>query len=482
MNTTVPNLIPLIPELFVLLMALVILMLGVFLPHRRFLPFYFAQITLVATAALTVMVFLGLDASTAVYTFHKLFVLDKLSMILKMFIYLAAFMSLAYSARYNDERTIPHTEFYVLSLLSVLGMMITVSSTNLITLYMGLELLSLPIYAMVALQRAKVRCVEAAMKYFVIGALASGMLLYGMSLLFGATKSLDISTIAHVIAATSIQHNMIMVFGLVFILAGLAFKLGAAPFHMWVPDVYDGAPTTVTLFLSSAPKIAAFGLIIRLLVQGMPSLSVQWSEMLIVVAILSMAIGNFAAIVQSNIKRMLAYSSIAHMGYMALGLICATPRGYSSALFYMLSYTIMTLGAFGMIILMSHAGFEANEIDDFAGLNDRKPWLAFLMLLIMFSMAGVPPIIGFIAKVGVFEALIQAHLVWLAVVAMLFAIVGAYYYIRVVKVMYFGASDKAMPEIESTFGLNAVMSVNGIAVLLLGIFPGALFALCRGIF
>lgn len=476
MTTVLPNFIPAIPEIFILIMVCVTLMVGLFAEKWKNISYYLVQTTLVVATWLTWHVYANFDLATVVYTFHDSFVLDKLAVILKLFIFLCAFMTFLYSRPYNNDRRIPSNEFYVLGLLSVLGMMVLVSSHNLLTVFLGLELSSLPIYAMVALQRGKSRCIEAAMKYFVVGALATGMLLYGMSMIFGATHSLDIAEIAKVITATPVSQSLIFIFGLVFLMAGIAFKLGAAPFHMWVPDVYDGAPSSTTLFISTAPKIAAFGLVIRLLVEAMPGLHVQWQGVWIVVSLLSMAIGNIVAIVQTNIKRMLAYSSIAHMGYMILGLACGTQVGNSAALFYIISYTIMTLGAFGMIILMSKAGFEANEISDFSGLNNRNPWMAFIMLIVMFSLAGIPPIVGFFAKFGVLEALLEVHLVWLAVVAILFAVIGAYYYIRVVKVMYFETPEHAEPILFSREATIAI-SLNGIAVLLLGIFPGALFSL-----
>jgi len=295
---------------------------------------------------------------------------------------------------------------------------------------------------------------------------------------------LHIAEVAKNLAASSMTHNYVAIFGLVFAIAGLAFKLGAAPFHMWVPDVYDGAPTSVTLFIATAPKIAGFGMAIRLLVGTIPELHFQWQEMLMVLALLSMGIGNFAAIVQSNIKRMLAYSSIAHIGYMLLGLICATSRGYAAALFYVISYSIMTLAGFGMLAVLSRAGFEAEDIDDLKALNNRHPWLAFMMLIVMFSLAGVPPLVGFIAKIGLLEALIDVHLVWLAVLAILFAIIGAYYYLRVVKVMYFETleTESTIGKLTVSKGALVAISINGVAVLLLGIFPGALFTLCHAAF
>lgn len=479
MHDVTTKLIAVLPEVFVLVMACATLLLGVFFERVRNLPFYLVQLTLVVTLLLLWNSYSHLGFNSTTILFDGMFELDRLAFVLKLFILIAVFFTFMYSRFYNDERLIPNTEFYVLGLLSTLGMMVLVSSHNLLTLFLGMELMALPIYAMVALQRGKERCVEAAIKYFIIGALATGMMLYGMSLLFGVTQSLDIATIAKTLTNISLQHNLVLLFGLVFILTGIAFKLGAAPFHMWVPDVYDGSPSSVTIFLSAAPKLAAFGLAVRLLVDGMPSLALEWSHMLIVLAICSIAIGNLAAIVQTNIKRMLAYSSIAHMGYMILGLVCANQRGYSAALFYIISYTIMTLGAFGMITLMARAGFEANLVEDFAGLNDRNPWLAFIMLVIMFSMAGVPPLVGFIAKVSVIEALIQAHLVWLSVFAILFAIIGAYYYIRVVRVMYFGDTEGDTVVVRYGTSLKVAISLNGLMVLVLGIFPGTLFALCH---
>ena len=315
--------------------------------------------------------------------------------------------------------------------------------------------------------------------------MASGFLLYGLSMIFGATQSLDVSHIAETISHLPPGHHLMLTLGLVFILASLAFKLGAAPFHQWVPDVYEGAPTSVTLFIGVAPKLAAFGLVIRLLVYMLPSLASEWQQVVIVMAILSMAIGNFTAIVQKNIKRMLAYSSVAHIGYMLLALACATAEGYASALFYMISYCVMTLGAFGIVILLAHSGSEAEDISDFAGLGTRHPWFAFVMLLLMFSMAGVPPIVGFIAKVGILEALISVHLTWLAIVALFFAIIGAYYYLNVVKVMYFDtAPEQGSLQTNITVKPYAkiVLSINGIAVVLMGMFPRVLFSICHFIF
>jgi NADH-quinone oxidoreductase subunit N len=476
------NLVPAIPEIFVLGMACVTLLASLFAPKRSAIAYHLAQLTLIVACVLTIYVFKVADGGQAVITFSSTFILDPLATVLKAFILLAVFFVFIYSRQYNDTRRIPSTEFYVLGLLSTLGMMVLVSSHSFITLFLGIELLALPTYAMVALWRTEHRCIEAAMKYFIIGAVASAMLLYGLSMLFGATQSLDISKVAASIASTPISQNMVLLFGLVFVVAGIAFKLGAAPFHMWVPDVYEGAPTSATLFISTAPKIAVFGLVVRLLVHAMPVLHVQWQEMLIVVAILSMAIGNFAAIAQTNLKRLLAYSSIAHIGYMLLGFICATPSGYAAAMFYVISYTVMTLGAFGMIILLSKAGFEAENIEDLKGLNNRHPWFALLMLIITFSLAGIPPFVGFIAKVGLLESLINAGFVWLAVVTLLFAIIGVYYYLRLIKVMYFEKADEHYEPIIVIHRVRWAMSINGAAVLLMGLFPGALYALCHSVF
>ncbi|MCH9769897.1 MAG: NADH-quinone oxidoreductase subunit NuoN [Gammaproteobacteria bacterium] len=480
MNTTF-NLTPALPEIFMLIMVCVSLLLGLFLNKYRHITYYLAQFTLILTALLSWYTYSQFDLSNTVYTFHHSFVLDKFTVVLKTAIYLSAFMSFWYARVYNDNRHLPQNEFYVLGLLSVLGMMVLVSAHSLLILYLGVELLSLPIYAMIALQRGKARCLEAAMKYFIIGGVASAILLYGLSMIFGVTHALDLTAISEHIKTLSTANQVLLVFGLIFTLAGIAFKLGIAPFHMWVPDVYDGAPTSVTLFLSAAPKLAAFALMIHLLVDAMPALHVQWSHVLVVFALFSMAIGNIVAIIQTNIKRMLAYSSIAHMGYMLLGVLCVTSRGYAAALFYIISYALMTLGGFGLLALMSPAEGELTEINHLVGLNSRNPWLAFMLLVLMFSMAGVPPLVGFIAKVGIFEALIQVHQTWLAVVALLFAIVGAYYYLRVVKVMYFQEPTETTPVHCPKDNIVAI-SINGLMIILLGIFPGALFSLCHLVF
>lgn len=470
------NLMPALPEIIILIFACITLLLGVFITSTKFrdLSYYVAQLILIIVGILTYRQF-GNPPTIAFYGF---FVQDNLSILLKEMIYICGFFTFLYSREYIREKKIPFSEFYVLGLFSILGMMVLVSSYNFLSLFLGLELTSLPIYAMVALKRDSGICSEAGIKYFIIGTIATGMLLYGFSMLYGATGTIQIDEVASKVAETGLQQQLILVLGLVFVMVGIAFKLGAVPFHMWVPDVYEGAPSAVTLFLASATKVAALGMAIRLLVDALPSLLVHWQEQLIFIAVLSIAIGNLIAIVQSNIKRMLAYSSIAHIGYMSLGLLVGTPQGYAAATFYMISYAVMTLGAFGMVVILSRSGFEMESIDDFKGLNTKNPWLAFMMMLIMFSLAGIPPIVGFMAKVGVLEALIEVHRVWLALYAILFAIIGSYYYLRVVKVMYFEEPD--LPGvITCPFDMWIAMTINSLAVLGLGVFPGILFNLCH---
>jgi NADH-quinone oxidoreductase subunit N len=352
-----------------------------------------------------------------------------------------------------------------------------VSASHFVSLYLGLELLSLSLYAMVAFQRDSKQATEAAMKYFVLGALASGMLLYGMSMLYGVTGSLEIGAVRDRIASGG-PDNLIVTFGLVFVIVGLAFKLGAVPFHMWIPDVYHGAPTAVTLFLGVAPKLAAFAMFMRLLIAGLPDLADAWRDMLVVMALLSMGVGNVIAIAQTNIKRMLAYSTISHMGFFLLGILSASPNGYGSAMFYILVYAVMSAGGFGMIILLSRAGFEAENLDDFKGLNQRQPWYAFLMLIIMFSMAGVPPTAGFFAKFMVIQSVVNVDMAWLAVAAVLFSVIGAFYYLRVVKLMYFDAPTDSAP-IQASGDMKLLLSINGLALIAFVPWAGALIELCR---
>jgi NADH-quinone oxidoreductase subunit N len=404
--------------------------------------------------------------------------------VLKILTYASVAVSLVYSRRYLAERHMLRGEFFVLALFATLGMAVMISANHMLVLYLGLELMSLCLYSMVALNRDSATSTEAAMKYFVLGALASGLLLYGMSMLYGATATLDLTQMAQIIA-TGQANIVVLVFGLVFVVAGLSFKLGVVPFHMWIPDVYHGAPNAMTLFIGTAPKLAAFAMAVRMLVNGLLDLAIDWQQMLVIMAVLSMAIGNLAAIAQSNIKRMLAYSTISHMGFMLLGLLAgvvggnrlSAPDAYSAAMFYSVVYVLMSLGAFGMVLALSRAGFEAEEIDDYRGLNQREPWYAFLMLLVMFSLAGVPPTVGFYAKLSVLDAVVKAGQIWLAVVAVIFSLIGAFYYLRVVKLMYFDEPRDAAP-IEAGLDVRLLLSVNGIAVLVLGVMPGGLMALC----
>lgn len=472
------NLILVLPEIFLLAMTCVVLLADLFIKQRQHTFTYFlTQLTLMITAIMV----LGLFPKPEAIIFNGSFVSDHIALVLKFSILVIGIFCFVYARPYIQERNIAQGEYYILGLFSILGMLVLVSAFSFVTLFLGLELLSLPLYAMVAIARDSEQSTEAAMKYFVLGSLASAILLYGMSMVYGATHSLNINSIATTILATPPSQQFILIFGLVFIVVGVTFKLGAVPFHMWVPDVYQGAPTSVTLFVGSIPKIAALGMAIRLLVDGFPELSVQWQELLIAIAIASIALGNIVAIVQTNLKRMLSYSAIAHVGYMSLGLLAATSAGYAAATFYIIVYAIMTIGAFGILVLLSRDGFEAESISDLRGLNARNPWLAFMMLLIMFSMAGIPPLVGFFAKLGVLEALIGVHKVWLATLALVFAIIGAYYYLNVVKVMYFEEPENATPLVTS-FDARVAISINGIALLLLGIFPSSLIEVCRSAF
>ena len=473
MNTSLYQFVPLLPEIFLLAMLSLILIIDAAVgDNKRYLAYGLSLATLAGTAFLTLRNFSTLPE----LAMNGLFVDDPLSDVLKLFLYLTVAAVMVYSRDYLRQRGLFKGEFFVLALFATLGMMVMVSAPHFLTLYLGLELLSLSLYAMVALQRDSSVATEAAMKYFVLGALASGMLLYGMSMVYGVTGSLGLGSIALALqSGTTLQIPL--VFGIVFIVAGLAFKLGAVPFHMWVPDVYHGAPTAMTLFIGSAPKIAAFAFVVRRLGLGLESQVAEWRDMLVILAVLSMLVGNIAAIAQTNLKRMLAYSTISHMGFMLLGILAGSQNGYGSAMFYVIVYTLMSLGGFGMILLLSRAGFEADKLDDFKGLNRRSPWLAFMMLLLMFSMAGIPPTVGFYAKLAVLQAVVQIHYVWLAVVAVLLSLVGAFYYLRIVKLMYFDAPHDHSPIVAGSDS-RLLMSANGIAVLALGILPQPLMAVC----
>jgi NADH-quinone oxidoreductase subunit N len=466
---------PAYPEIFLLVMTCVILVVDLYVrDDNRVATYALTQATLVGCMLITYLTATG----EPVYTFSGMFVDDLLSDVLKLLVYLGVMITLVYSRPYLAARGVFRGEFFTLALFATLGMMIMISANSLLTVYLGLELMTLSLYALVALQRDSTAATEAAMKYFVLGALASGMLLYGMSMLYGATGTLEITRIAQVIAGGQ-SPDAVLVFALVFIVAGVGFKLGAVPFHMWIPDVYHGAPTAVTLFLSSAPKLAGFAVAIRLLAQGLGTddLVAEWQQMLVVMAVLSLAIGNIVAIAQTNIKRMLAYSTISHMGFLLLGLLSGDLNGYSAGMFYAVVYMIMNLGAFGMVLLLSREGFEADRLDDFKGLNKRSPWFAFVMLLLMFSLTGMPPTVGFYAKLSVLQAVLNAGYVWLAVVAVLFSLVGAFYYLRIVKLMYFDAPEDTAP-LAPYRDMRALMTLNGLAMLYFGLRPEWLMSLC----
>jgi NADH-quinone oxidoreductase subunit N len=410
------------------------------------------------------------------YAFTNMFVVDAMATLLKVSLLLAVAIMIIYSRAYLAARKLFSGEFICLILFGTLGMMVMVSANHFVTLYLGLELLALSSYALVALNRDSAKSTEAAMKYFILGALASGLLLYGISMVYGATGSLDVSRVASVVAASR-ANDPLLTFGIVFIVAGLAFKLGAVPFHMWIPDVYEGAPTAITLFVASAPKIAAFGFIMRILADALGGAVQDWQSMLVILAVLSMAIGNIVAISQTNLKRMLAYSTISHMGFLLLGILAGTKNGYASSMFYIVTYVLTTLAAFGIILLLSRDGFEAENIDDLKGLNQRSPFYGVLMLFVMFSMAGIPIFVGFWAKLSVLEAALNAGYTWLVVFAVLMSVIGAFYYLRIVKVMYFDAPTDASP-IVAPVEMRAVLAVNALAILVLGLMPGALMTAC----
>jgi NADH-quinone oxidoreductase subunit N len=466
------------PEFFLVAAACVLLLADAFIkPAHRIAIHWMAIAVLVATIGLVI----AAQSSGNHLAFNGMFVRDGVAEILKVFALGCTALIFIYARPYLVDRKLFVGEFYTLTIFALLGVMFLVSAGNLVMVYLGLELLTLSSYALVALNRDSPLSSEAAMKYFVLGALASGMLLYGMSMVYGATGTLDLARLHSAAEHTAMPH--LLVFGLIFLVVGIAFKLGAAPFHMWIPDVYQGSPTPVTAFIGSASKLAAFGMAYRLLESGLGGLAQHWQLMLAVLAVLSLAIGNLVAIVQTNLKRLLAYSTISHMGYLLLGLVNAGPQGYAAAMFYAISYALMSTAAFGVILALSRAGFECEEIDDLKGLNQRSRWMAFLMMLTMFSLAGVPPLFGFFAKLLVLQSAMQAGMMWLAVVGAVFAIIGLYYYLRVVKVMYFdkpveGTEIRVQPDVT----LRLTLSANALALLVLGVYWGPLLAWCRQAF
>ncbi|OXR50425.1 NADH-quinone oxidoreductase subunit N [Pusillimonas sp. T2] len=473
-----------LPEILLLILAVLVLLVDAFSKSSdRSLTFWLTLASLAAVTAVSVVQWRdGVEGAT----FSGLYVVDELSHFLKIASYIAVAITLVYGREYAFKRDMMTRggEFYTLTLFALLGQMVMISAGNLLTVYLGIELMSFALYALIALRRENINATESAMKYFVLGSLASGILLYGLSMIYGATGFLDLAGIAQVIEADQAER-LPLVFGLVFVVAGLAFKLGAVPFHMWVPDVYQGAPTAVTLIVGGAPKLAAFAIVMRLLVDGLHGLAFDWQPMLLILAVLSLAVGNLTAIVQTNFKRMLAYSTISHMGFVFLGLLSGmvenqpiATEAYGASLFYMVVYVLTTLASFGVILLLSRSGFECEEISDLKGLNQRSPILAGVLMLTMFSLAGIPPLVGFYAKLSVLQALVGAGLVWLAVVAVVFSLIGAFYYLRVVKMAYFDEPEGEVHPVPTGTVSSGLMSLNGLAILVLGILPGGLMALC----
>lgn len=483
------------PETLLLLAACVIALVDLNVSDpKRGLTFWLTQATLAVVAFMHASAMqggLGMHgAAASVYGMQGLVVSDPMGHLLALCAALAMMLTLAYARPYIADRDMLKGEFFTLSMFVLLGISVMISANNFLVIYVGLELMSLSLYALVALRRDHAMATEAAMKYFVLGALASGFLLYGMSMMYGATGSLDLPEVFAVISRGQ-ANSAVLTFGAVFIVAGLAFKLGVVPFHMWVPDVYQGAPTAVTLLIGGAPKFAAFAITFRLLVEGMTGLAHDWQQMLIVLSVLSMSVGNLAAIAQTNLKRMLAYSAIAQLGFMLLGFTptviaghtTSAANGYSSAMFYVVTYVLTTLGTFGLVMFLSRQGFESEEVSDLSGLAKRSPWLAGVMTVFMFSLAGVPPMVGFYAKLAVLQALVTTNdnsYITLAVVAVLLSLVAAYYYLRIVKVMWFDEpSDARVPAARG--GVGILLACNGAAALVLGLLPDGLMALCRDV-
>lgn len=474
MSPLLNNLHHALPEIIILLTICAALLCELFLTSR------YPRIVLAVSLFGFVLAFLAhlfLLGQERTILFSGLFVDDDLAQIMKIFVTIIAFLSFFYSYTYLQERHMPQGDYYVLALCSILGMMVLISAHSLLTIYLGLELLSLPLYALTGIRRMDSNATEAALKYFVMGAIASGMLLYGMSMLYGVTGHLELDKLSAVLTQSAGEHPLIFSFALVFIMVGIGFKLAAVPFHMWAPDVYEGAPTSVTLFLSTAPKIAAMAMAFRLLVFGLSDLMFQWQQLLLVFALLSAGFGNLFAVVQTNLKRLLAYSAIGQIGFALFGLLSGQVGGYGAALYYIVVYALTAAAGFGLLVILSQKGVEIESLDDLKGLNRKSPWLAFMMLIVLFSMAGIPPTVGFFIKLMVLKALVDAQLIAVAVLGVLFSVIGAYYYLRVVKVMYFD-EEKETLFFQPALSLRVVFSINCLALLYLGIFPSGLIALC----
>ncbi|WP_321324069.1 NADH-quinone oxidoreductase subunit NuoN [Thiomicrorhabdus sp.] len=474
MNFVIPSFAPAIPEMVLLGLISFILVADTFWSKRyQFATYYATQVSLIVVGYLIITSF----TTAPVITFDGSFIRDSFADVLKLFTIIVSLGVFLFSREYLLQHKFFTGEFFIIGLFGVLGMFVMISANNMITMFIGLEIMSLAMYAMIALRKDYGQGLEAAIKYFVLGALATGMLLYGFSMIYGATGSITFPEMAKIIAEGNVD-KVVLSFGVVFVVIGLAFKLGAVPFHMWMPDVYQGSPTAVTLYLGTAPKLAGFAMLYRLLEQALPGLVEDWQSLIIMISILSIVVGSLIAIVQDNLKRMLAYSGIGHVGFLLLGVIAATPEGYSAAMFYVIVYALTGVAGFGMIVALSKTGNEFDKISDFAGLNNRNPWLAFMMLIVLFSMAGIPPFIGFWAKIIVIEEVIKAGFTWIAVIAVIMAVISAFYYLKVVKAMYFDKpEDNSLIETTSS-GSNIAVSLFAIALLVLGLVPSSLIDLC----
>ena len=467
-NFNAAELIFAMPELFLLSAISLILLFDLFVSQRlKQFTYYLTQLALLITGFLAFNL-IGENATI----FSGTFVLDSLGSTFKVFILGFAIIALVYTRHYLKAHELLRNEYFILAMMSILGMMVMVSGHSLLTLYLGLEIMSLSLYALIATARDRASAIEAALKYFVLGAIASGLLLYGMSMIYGISGSLDIAQISSFASASTLgsQQTLILNFGLVFLVIGIAFKLGAVPFHMWVPDVYQGSPTSVTMFLSTVPKIAAIALLIRLLIDGLGDLQHYWADLFMILAVLSIAIGSLVALTQTNIKRMLAYSTISHIGFVLLGFVTGVVDGYGAAVFYVLAYILMSLAAFGSIIILNRKGFEADQISDFQGLSKHSPWFALIMLVVMLSMAGVPPFIGFYSKLFILQQVVAEGYVILAITAVIFAVISAYYYLQIIKTMYFDDLDKEIL-VSAPLDMKVVLSINGILILVVGLMP-----------
>ncbi|WP_190600630.1 NADH-quinone oxidoreductase subunit NuoN [Candidatus Vesicomyidisocius sp. SY067_SCS001] len=469
-----------LPEIFLLSAIVVILLLDLFLnKYSQQVTYYLTQLSLLISGLLA----FNLIDHPQVIIFSGSFILDNMASVFKVFMMIATMIAMVYSRHYLRAHLLFRSEYFILVLLSILGMMVMVSGYSLLTLYLGLEILSLSLYALIAIAHERVYAIEAALKYFILGAIASALLLYGMSMIYGISGSLNINEIANFVSNTNLtsRKTLIINFGLVFLVIGIAFKLGSVPFHMWVPDVYQGAPTSVTLFISTVPKIAAISILIRILVNGLGSMHSYWSDLFMVLSILSITLGSVVALMQTNIKRMLAYSTISHVGFIMLGFVTGTLTGYSAAIFYTLVYILMSLAAFGMIILLNKQGFEVDQISDFKGLSKHSPWFALMMLIVMLSMAGIPPFLGFYSKFFILQQIVSSGFITIAIFAVIFAVISTYYYLQIIKFMYFDEIDNNIT-INASMDIQLVLSMNVILILVVGLFPDLLIQLVLSLF